>query len=130
MCSGSWPKQRLLLVATATSMTRSRRRACCCSCLPCSCLICLEMFVRFMEHATTRKTKYADMLHKTTQELMIVGLIYLLVKLNDSDSAPGGQADAVGCAADSDSDQRLANEPPCLVTKMQMTSTTHEPFAA
>ncbi|ETV78136.1 hypothetical protein H257_08340 [Aphanomyces astaci] len=39
------------------------------------------MFVRFMEHATTRKTKYADMLHKTTQELMIVGLIYLLVKL-------------------------------------------------
>ncbi|RHY25139.1 hypothetical protein DYB32_008505, partial [Aphanomyces invadans] len=43
-------------------------------------VICLEFFLHFLEHATKRKPKYADMLHKTTQELMIVGLIYLLVK--------------------------------------------------
>ncbi|ETV98547.1 hypothetical protein H310_08672 [Aphanomyces invadans] len=43
-------------------------------------VICLELFLHFLEHATKRKPKYADMLHKTTQELMIVGLIYLLVK--------------------------------------------------
>ncbi|RHY85697.1 hypothetical protein DYB26_011623 [Aphanomyces astaci] len=44
-------------------------------------VICLEMFLHFLEHITKRKPKYADMLHKTTQELMIVGLIYLIVKL-------------------------------------------------
>ncbi|KAF0682720.1 Aste57867_25171 [Aphanomyces stellatus] len=43
-------------------------------------VIALELFLHFLEHATKRKKKYADMLHKTTQELMIVGLIYLLVK--------------------------------------------------
>ncbi|KAF0771695.1 hypothetical protein AaE_002407 [Aphanomyces astaci] len=109
-------------------------------------VICLEMFLHVMEHTTKRKPKYTDMLHKTTQELMIVsprGMDYpqdvwvpirtikkfmTLVRLQFD--TKGGQADAIGCAADSDSDQRLANEPPCLVTKMQMMFTTHETFAA
>ncbi|KAH9181426.1 hypothetical protein AeNC1_016598, partial [Aphanomyces euteiches] len=43
-------------------------------------VIILELFLHYLEHKTKQSPKYADMLHKTTQELMIVGLIYLLVK--------------------------------------------------
>ncbi|CAK4081354.1 unnamed protein product [Aphanomyces euteiches] len=43
-------------------------------------VIILELFLHYLEHKTKQSPKYADMLHKTTQELMIVGLIYLMVK--------------------------------------------------
>ncbi|KAG9398511.1 hypothetical protein AC1031_014294 [Aphanomyces cochlioides] len=43
-------------------------------------VIVLELFLHYLEHKTKQSPKYADMLHKTTQELMIVGLICLLVK--------------------------------------------------
>ncbi|KDO16739.1 hypothetical protein SPRG_17769, partial [Saprolegnia parasitica CBS 223.65] len=43
-------------------------------------VIVLDAFLHSLEHAFKRHRKYAEMLHKTTQELMIVGLIYLMVK--------------------------------------------------
>ncbi|OQR87365.1 hypothetical protein ACHHYP_08962 [Achlya hypogyna] len=43
-------------------------------------VIVLEYLLHSLEHAIKRHRKYAEMLHKTTQELMIVGLIYLMVK--------------------------------------------------
>ncbi|KDO20310.1 hypothetical protein SPRG_14445 [Saprolegnia parasitica CBS 223.65] len=43
-------------------------------------VIVLDAFLHSLEHTFKRHRKYAEMLHKTTQELMIVGLIYLMVK--------------------------------------------------
>ncbi|OQS02512.1 hypothetical protein THRCLA_05113 [Thraustotheca clavata] len=43
-------------------------------------VIVLEHILHTLEHAFKAHRKYADMLHKITQELMIVGLIYLVVK--------------------------------------------------
>jgi hypothetical protein len=43
-------------------------------------VIILEAFLHHLHHIVKKHHKYAEMLHKTTSELMVVGLIYMLVK--------------------------------------------------
>ncbi|RHY84279.1 hypothetical protein DYB35_011542 [Aphanomyces astaci] len=70
-------------------------------------VICLEMFLHVMEHTTKRKPKYTDMLHKTTQELMIVGLIYLLVKLCVSTGLAKGNGLSSRCLGSDSNDKKV-----------------------